>query len=151
MGGAPILICYDGSTGAKRAIDAAAHLLGPGPAVVLHVGVVMTPAEAIAATDAVIPGNAFEELNAADALPVAREGAELARAAGFDAEARVGVGGPTWQGIVDLADELDAPLIVIGSRGLSGLREAFEGSISHDVVEHARRPVLVVPPPRAAS
>jgi nucleotide-binding universal stress UspA family protein len=91
------------------------------------------------------------ELNAADALPVAQEGARLARASGFDAEARVGVSGPTWQGIVDLADELGAPVIVIGSHGFSDLREAFEGSMSHDVVVHARRRVLVVPPPRAVS
>jgi nucleotide-binding universal stress UspA family protein len=42
-------------------------------------------------------------------------------------------------------------VIVIGSHGFSDLREAFEGSMSHDVVVHARRRVLVVPPPRAVS
>jgi nucleotide-binding universal stress UspA family protein len=39
-------------------------------------------------------------------------------------------------------------VIVLGSRGLTGVREAFEGSVSHDVAEHAGRPVLIVPPPR---
>jgi len=51
----------------------------------------------------------------------------------------------TWRGIVDVADELDVSVIVIGSRGLSGLRE--RGSVSHDVAMNARRPVLIVPPP----
>jgi len=52
----------------------------------------------------------------------------------------------TWQGILALADELDAAAIVIGSRGLGGFREFTRGSVSHDVATHARRPVLVVPP-----
>jgi nucleotide-binding universal stress UspA family protein len=65
---------------------------------------------------------------------------------GFVAEARAGVAAPTWQGIVDTADEIDAAVIVLGSRGLKGAREAFEGSVSHQVAEEAGRPVLIVPP-----
>jgi nucleotide-binding universal stress UspA family protein len=38
-------------------------------------------------------------------------------------------------------------VIVVGSRGLQGLRGFVAGSISHDVAQHARRPVLVVPEP----
>jgi nucleotide-binding universal stress UspA family protein len=37
-------------------------------------------------------------------------------------------------------------VIVIGSRGLKGMREILEGSLSHAVAEHAGRPVLIVPP-----
>ena len=95
----------------------------------------------------VAPGAAFEELNTTDALQRARQGAERARRAGFEAEARAELASPTYEGIVDVADEIDAAVIVIGSRGLSGAREAFEGSISHAVAEHAGRPVLIVPPP----
>jgi nucleotide-binding universal stress UspA family protein len=64
----------------------------------------------------------------------------------FFSEARAELSAPTWEGIVDLADEIDAAVIVIGSRGLTGVRERLEGSVSHEVAEHARRPVLVVPP-----
>jgi nucleotide-binding universal stress UspA family protein len=39
-------------------------------------------------------------------------------------------------------------LIVIGSRGLSRVRELLEGGSSHQVVEHAGRPVLIVPAQR---
>jgi nucleotide-binding universal stress UspA family protein len=95
----------------------------------------------------VTPGAVFEEANADDALRRARTGAERARRAGFEAEARSVVSAPTWEGIVDVADELDAAVIVVGSRGLKGARELFEGSISHQVAEQAGRPVLVVPPP----
>jgi nucleotide-binding universal stress UspA family protein len=46
--------------------------------------------------------------------------------------------------IVRLAEELDAGLIVLGSRGLGPLRSALMGSVSHSVVHHARCPVVVV-------
>ena len=55
----------------------------------------------------------------------------------------------TWQGIVDVTDELDAAVIVVGSRGLGGLREFTRGSVSHDVATHARRTVLIVAPAHA--
>jgi nucleotide-binding universal stress UspA family protein len=147
----PILICYDGSEGARRAIQAAASLLGPRRAVVLDLGPPLTTAESFAALSAVVPGTAFEELNVDEAVRRAQVGAELARRAGFEAEARGGVAAPTWEGVLEVADEIDAPVIVMGSRGLVGLRELLEGSRSHEVAEHARRPVLIVPPPKASN
>jgi nucleotide-binding universal stress UspA family protein len=147
MNEAPILICYDGSDGAQRAIDAAADLLGPRRAVVLDIGPVLTAAESLAVMAPVTPGAAFEGLNEDDARQRARAGVELAQHAGFVAEARADLAAPTWEGIVDTADEIDAAVIVLGSRGLKGAREAFEGSVSHQVAEHAGRPVLIVPPP----
>jgi nucleotide-binding universal stress UspA family protein len=142
----PILICYDGSDDADHAIGVAAALLGHRSAVVLDIGPPLTPAESIVAVSPVTPTAAFEELNADDALVRARAGAELAREAGFAADARAAIASPVWEGIVDVADEIDAPVIVLGSRGLTGAREVFEGSVSHDVAEHAARPVLIVPP-----
>ena len=47
-------------------------------------------------------------------------------------------------GIVGLAEELGAGLIVMGSRGLGGIRRALMGSVSEKVVRHAHCPVLVV-------
>jgi nucleotide-binding universal stress UspA family protein len=46
--------------------------------------------------------------------------------------------------IIDLAEELGSGLIVLGSRGLGGVRRALLGSISDSVVRHAHCPVLVV-------
>ena len=146
MNDAPILICYDGSDDADRAIDVGADLLGPRRAIVLNVGPVLTTAESLAVMSPVTPGAAFEELNEDDALQRARAGVEKARGAGFDAHARGELAAPTWEGIVDTADEIDAAVIVIGSRGLSGLKEIVDGSLSHEVAEHAGRPVLIAPP-----
>jgi len=146
MDDAPILICYDGSADADRAIEAAAALLGARRAVVVDIGPTLTTAEGVAAVSSVVPGDAFEDLNTDSALENARAGADRARKAGFRAEPRAELVEPFWQGIVEVADEIDAAVIVLGSRGLKGIRERFEGSVSHEVAEHAGRPVLIVPP-----
>jgi nucleotide-binding universal stress UspA family protein len=146
MNNDPIVICYDGSPGAARAIEVAATLLGPRRAVVVDVAPPITPAESAATISSVVPSAAFEQENLAEAGRVAAQGAQLARASGFEAESRAPLGSPKWEGIVDVADEIGAAVIVIGSRGLDGLHEAFEGSLSHAVAEHAGRPVLIVPP-----
>src|SRR5262249_4136147 len=81
-----------------------------------------------------------------DARRIAEHGAHLAAELGFDAR-------PIWvadqrkiaETIVEDAAELDVDLIVLGARGLTGVR-AFLGSVSNNVLQHAGRPVLVVPP-----
>ena len=146
----PILICYDGSDEARHAIAAAATLLGVRRAVVLDVGPMLTPAESIAVLAPVSPAAAFEDVNLDDARTRAEAGSRLARQAGFDAEPRAEVAAPTWEDIVDVATEIDAAVIVMGTRALTGARDLFEGSVSHQVAEHAGRPVLIVPPAKAA-
>ncbi len=46
--------------------------------------------------------------------------------------------------IVDLAEDVEAGLIVMGSRGRGGIRRALMGSVSDSVMRHAHCPVLVV-------
>ena len=50
------------------------------------------------------------------------------------------------QQIVQVAEDIGAGLIVVGSRGLGGVRRALIGSVSDSVVRHAHCPVLVVRP-----
>jgi nucleotide-binding universal stress UspA family protein len=61
------------------------------------------------------------------------------------AEAHLRTGEPDRE-IVALAEELGAGLIVMGSRGLGGVRRALMGSVSDSVVRHAHCPVVVVRP-----
>lgn len=57
--------------------------------------------------------------------------------------AHLGQGRPDAE-IIGLAEGLGAGLIVLGGRGMSGVRHALMGSVSDFVVRHARLPVLVV-------
>lgn len=46
--------------------------------------------------------------------------------------------------IVDLAEKLEAGLLVVGNRGYGALRRALMGSASNSLIHHAHCPVLVV-------
>jgi nucleotide-binding universal stress UspA family protein len=54
-------------------------------------------------------------------------------------------GGRTTDEVIKLGDELDVDLLIVGSRGLRGMRRILIGSHSEDIVHHAHRAVLVVP------
>ena len=71
----------------------------------------------------------------------------IEEAGGTVAETHLKLGKPDDQ-IVRLAEELGAGLIVMGSRGLGGVRRALMGSVSDSVVRHAHCPVTVVRPER---
>jgi nucleotide-binding universal stress UspA family protein len=67
-----------------------------------------------------------------------------AEAPGVAVEGRTRVGLPP---AVLLAESADADLVVVGSRGLGGFTGLLVGSVSAQVAEHARRPVVVTRPP----
>lgn len=70
---------------------------------------------------------------------------EVAAAAGLaDVERRAAVGLPAER-LADLADEEDAELIAVGSRGRGAFKAAFLGSVSNSLVGVARCPVVIVP------
>lgn len=46
--------------------------------------------------------------------------------------------------IVDIANDIEVDLIIMGSRGLSGIKSMFLGGVSKHVVEHCKQPILIV-------
>lgn len=56
---------------------------------------------------------------------------------------RVGAGGPASV-LVEAAE--DAELLVLGSRGLGGFRGLLLGSVTQQVIAHAKCPVVVITP-----
>jgi len=54
--------------------------------------------------------------------------------------------GPPADVLLELAEEVGADLVVVGSRGVSDRPELLLGSTSARVAQHARQPVVIVPP-----
>jgi nucleotide-binding universal stress UspA family protein len=146
----PLLLCYDGSEPAKRAIEVAAERFASSRALLLHLWESwLAEAPALAGVSGAVAGMAAELDEIADGQSADRcaEGVAAAERAGFAVEGlSERAGGPVWKAVLDTADQHSCATIVIGSRGLTGISAAL-GSVSNGVVHHSRRPVLVVPPP----
>jgi nucleotide-binding universal stress UspA family protein len=140
----PILLAVDGSGQARVAAEAALEIssaTGSG----LHVVFVMPTAEHLY-------GHHFYSEEVKRSVRDQAEGeveAFLAKQRGWIEahggeveDAHVAVGRPDAE-IVRLAEGIQAGLIVVGSRGLGGVRRALMGSVSDSVVRHAHSPVLV--------
>ncbi len=69
---------------------------------------------------------------------------ERAKSQGVNAEGLLEVGTDAAETIINVANNLNVDLIVVGSRGLKGLTRFLLGSVSEKVVRYANRPVLVV-------
>ena len=75
---------------------------------------------------------------------------KIEEAGGTVAIAHLKMGERRDEAIVHLAEDIDAGLIVIGSRGLGGLRRLLLGNVADSVVRHAHCPVVVVRPVESA-
>jgi nucleotide-binding universal stress UspA family protein len=140
-----LLLCYDGSDQAKEAIDFAAGLFPRGTrATVLYAWEPTALAVSGGMVPVAMPPDTTEQ-DQARARRLAEDGAEHARALGLDAQARAEEArGSAWRTIVEVADG-EFEVIVMGTRGLSGVTSLLLGSCSHHVAQHARCPVLIVP------
>lgn len=85
------------------------------------------------------------------ALDTANEGVERANAAGLVAAPRIATRDDDIAGVIlAVASDVDVDMIVLGTRGLSGVKSLMLGSVSTGVLHHADRPVLVIPSPAVA-
>jgi nucleotide-binding universal stress UspA family protein len=144
------LYCYDGSADSRASLERGAVLLGGHEAVVLCVfeSILAMPTGGDFPYPDMMPGDVEQVDDAAHtrALAMAQEGCELLQTAGVRA-APAAVEGPgaVWRTILAEADARDVAVVVMGSRGLTGVRSLVLGSVSHGVANHSRRPVLIIP------
>ncbi|MGH2902982.1 MAG: universal stress protein [Solirubrobacteraceae bacterium] len=155
---APILIAYDGSDAARAAVNEAAALFGSRPAIVVTVwepGLAdyMLMPNTMGAGTMMMPYDpetvqAIDKASEDHANDIAEDGAQLARAGGLRAEAvAVRDAANIADAILDAASERGAAAIVVGSRGLKGLKSKLMGSSSASVLGRSERPVVVVHAP----
>jgi nucleotide-binding universal stress UspA family protein len=144
-----ILLATDGSRDAELALSTAVDLAASTDSELHAVTVALGyPDPAYQIHEASLRYETYEEaLEAvrAEARRVLDEQVQkVEEAGGTVAEAHFRIGERRDRAIVRLADELGAGLIVMGSRGLGGIRRALMGSVSDSVVRHAHCPVLIV-------
>jgi nucleotide-binding universal stress UspA family protein len=141
--GDPVLFAYDGSELAKLAIEQAGRQLAPGREAL--VACVWQPGDVGFLP---IDGRHFDAAEAAQVRRAAEEtaahGASLAEKAGFRAQSIAIEAAPTWKGILEVADERQASLIVLGSHRRSGLAGHLLGSVAAAVASHSPASVLIV-------
>ena len=152
-----ILICYDGSPDAKAAIERGARLLKGESATVLTVWqpfiqVLERSYMGFGVTADAVNPDEIDQTVRRTAENRAGEGAELARQAGLDAQpATVEQETNTADAILAEAAAVDATAILMGSRGLTGVKSVLLGSVSRGVLHRSDRPVIVVPSPEVAA
>jgi nucleotide-binding universal stress UspA family protein len=142
-----ILVAIDGSDGAGRAVDYAAHLAKDNGAELSIVHVI---------SDYGLPDDLFrrlidlrqawlkEQLESASAeiLNTARN---RARAIGVSVIRLDSRAGDVAETILEVAQEQDVDIIVIGKRGLGRVARLLLGSISQKIASLALRPVIIIP------
>ena len=140
----PVVIATDGSQGAEAAVAAGARVartIGTS-AVLVNVRPSLGPL-----------GDPYYQEKLTEQMEYARAALERARELlaqeGVDGEEAILEGNAADQ-VVELARARNAPLIVVGSRGLGAVAGALLGSVSSGIIHRSDRPVLVVPNPESA-
>ncbi|MCZ8516733.1 universal stress protein [Paenibacillus filicis] len=136
-----ILVAYDGSELAEKALKAAIKLAVHDKKIELHILHVLKP----------LPIFDYIETGVENVKMLRREKADVMMKE--IKESLYGMGNPIIveiveghpeKKIVEYAEKHNCDLIVMGSRGLGGLKEAFLGSVSHYVVQHTRIPTFII-------
>jgi nucleotide-binding universal stress UspA family protein len=150
MSKGPIVIGYEGSSAAKKAVEEAGKLLAGSRALVVTVWepglalIAMEPAIQVVPVDISLALE-IDEQQRQRALQIANQGAELARRAGLDAE---GVAVADESNVADtllkVVDEQDAIAVVVGSHGHNVIRDVFVATTTRAVIQKCKRPVVVV-------
>lgn len=136
-----ILVAVDGSEYSEKGIRYACAM-GPlleAEIILLHVVPMLVSATPYHDTVSDQPFLALQKVGE-DILTRAKQ---IATELGVEVTDLISHGDPASR-IIDIASERDVDLIIVGSRGVSGIRRLFTGSISDKVASQAPCPVMIV-------
>jgi nucleotide-binding universal stress UspA family protein len=141
-----VLVAFDGSVDSVKGVKAACALVKGLKADLTILHAYSVPVYAYSGPGGVPPVS-VENLETAakeKAKSVLDDGLKLARDEGVDAQGEILESGSVVDAILQYAKSANAEMIVLGTRGMTGLKKALLGSVSSGVVSHAHCPVLVV-------
>ena len=139
-----ILIALDASNHSERALEFLTRMRWPAGSRVIVLTVIQPPVDPSSADPrtTMFTGELLEEQRRRLEELVASAECTL-REAGFPTEGRILVGDPR-EALADVARSERADLLVVGSRGRTGITKLLLGSVSSHLVTHAPCSVLVV-------
>ena len=136
-----ILVAVDGSDYSDRATQHALGLIAAGLPAELHL--VNVQPNLGGAISAFVSHDQIEAYHREQAEKALASAVELARKAGVPAKVHVGVG-RQGEVVADFAKKVGAGLVVLGTRGHTGLAGVLLGSVAQNVIAHSKVPVTLV-------
>ncbi|MEC1525464.1 universal stress protein [Neobacillus niacini] len=137
-----IVVAYDHSDLSKKALNMAMNLAKQDQQIELLVVMVMQPDRPMVYSYG-YAFDAYHERQKEEVKAVCKEVEQELKSLPNKSRTFAIEGSPGHM-IVEFVKQNDADLVVMGSRGLSGLKELFLGSVSHYVVQKAHCPVIIV-------
>ncbi|MCA0304029.1 MAG: universal stress protein [Proteobacteria bacterium] len=136
-----ILVAVDGSDTSDRAVGHAIDLISAGLAAELHLLNVQPNLGGAIST--FVSREQIEIHHREEGQKGLASAVALAKKAGVEAKVHIGVG---RQGEIvgEFVDKLGAGLVVLGTRGHTGLAGVLLGSVAQDVIAHVKVPVTLV-------
>jgi nucleotide-binding universal stress UspA family protein len=137
-----VVVGTDGSASSMRAVDRAAHIVGPDARLIVASAYLPHPDDSRAAD--VLRDESYKVSGTAPIYAILQDAKERARAAGAkNVEERPIVGAPV-DALVKLAEDEKADLLVVGNVGLSTIAGRLLGSVPANVSRRATVDVLIV-------
>ncbi|MNI50478.1 Stress response protein NhaX [compost metagenome] len=137
-----VIVAFDGSELSKKALLYALHIVRSNPTGSLHV-IHVYPFPSVVMGEALIPSPVgIDSAYTEEAEAILNEAKSLTDPQQF--VTFVLRQGQPAKDIIAYADEQQSDLIVMGSRGLGSFQELVLGSISHEIVQQSKIPVLVI-------
>jgi nucleotide-binding universal stress UspA family protein len=145
-----IVVGLDGSDHAAAALDWAISLAKPIGAEIVAVSALHVPVYAFDPYAIAIPLEYDPEWRAAMKKAFEEEWCQPLCESGLRYRMEMHDGRPASV-IAEVADAVDADLVVVGRRGRGGVAELLLGSVSHELSHHCTRPVLLISRTKAAA
>jgi nucleotide-binding universal stress UspA family protein len=136
-----ILVAYDGSDLGKKALEQAIQLAKTNP--LIEIDVVHVVSYPVATGMYVVPMENVYETVMQQGKELLSEAKEVLQAIPNKSHTYV-MEGYAPSALLEHARVYSCDLIVMGSRGLGGVKELFLGSVSHNVAQHSPVPVFIV-------
>jgi nucleotide-binding universal stress UspA family protein len=138
-----IVVGTDGSDSSLRAVDKAGQIAAGSDARVVVATAYFPQSEDLRSSD-VLKEEGYKMAGNAPIYAILREARERAHQAGAtNIEEKAVVGAPV-DALVDLAEEINADLLVVGNVGLSTIAGRLLGSVPANVARRSKTDVLIV-------